>query len=82
MPTPLEQQCFTILTAAASASVGIVVHTNNPFKARAALSRAKRELGDTEMVPLTIRVSPDDSEHELWVLKRDAMPMFNLGELL
>lgn len=68
MPTMQEVQCSTILYAAASAEIGIVVRTDNPIKARAALYRLRNLLNDPELASLSIRVSPEDSEKQLWIL--------------
>lgn len=73
----LEMQCVTILQAAASAEYGIVLKTNDPAKARATLYRVRKDLGDTELAKLMIRVSPDDSEGELWII-RNASHMLDL----
>lgn len=68
MPTMQEVQCSTILYTAASAEIGIVVRTDNPIKARAALYRLRNLLNDPELASLSIRVSPEDSEKQLWIL--------------
>lgn len=79
-PSPHELQCLVILQAAASATLGLVITTNNPFKARAALYDARK--GDPSLASLHIRVSPNDSEHELWIIKRDANPGFSMESLI
>jgi hypothetical protein len=76
MPSQLEQQCLIILTAAASAAVGIVVGTNNPTKARAAIYKMRRDFANPEFDNIHIRVSPDNSEGELWLIQKDRMPTF------
>jgi hypothetical protein len=49
--------------------MGLVVRTNDPVKARASLYHTRKLLGDTALSTLQIRVSPNDSEHEIWVLR-------------
>jgi hypothetical protein len=72
-----ETQCAMILSSAASATHGIVVYTMmrpRPGHALPCSPYGRR----VELQPLQIRVSPDDSEHELWIVRRDAaMPIFN-----
>lgn len=70
--TALELQCAAILKAASEAEVGIVVHTNDPAKARATLYATRKLFGDSEFKNLTIRVSPDDTEHELWIIRNSS----------
>jgi hypothetical protein len=59
-----------ILNAALTSALGIVVRTNDAAKARATLYRVRKLLGDVELGQLQIRVSPDDSEHELWIIRK------------
>jgi hypothetical protein len=74
MSNMLDIQCATVLYAAAAAQVGIVVRTDNVIRARAALYRSRNALSDPELAAISIRVSPDDSEHELWILSnKDAV---------
>lgn len=70
--SPLEQQCVSILQAATQATHGIVVHTNDPARARATLYRVRKLVGDSEFNHLMIRVSPDDTEHELWIIRNSS----------
>jgi hypothetical protein len=70
--TPTDMQCLTVLQAAASAAVGLCVRTNNAYKARAELYRFRKDFGDPELRALSIRVSPNDSERELWILRASA----------
>ena len=65
----LDTQCLTILQAAASAEIGLCIKTNDPYKARASLYRFRKDLGDHELKQLQIRVSPNDSEGELWIIR-------------
>jgi hypothetical protein len=67
--TGLEQQCLTVLQAAASATVGLCIKTNDPYRARASLYRFRKEFGDQTLSILQIRVSPTDSEHEIWIIR-------------
>ena len=69
-----------ILYEALSAEFGLVLRTNDPTKARATLYTARRELGDTELAPLMIRVSPNDSEHEIWLIRKDRIPLLDLND--
>lgn len=66
----LDMQCHTVLLAAASAEVGLVLRTNDPYRARASLYRFRNAIGDAELRGLQIRVSPDDSEHEIWIIRQ------------
>ena len=82
MPTPTEISCFAVLQAAASAPLGIIVRTNNPVKARASLYKCRNMLNDPTLAALSIRVSPDNSEAELWLLSnRQAGLTFDVGKL-
>lgn len=84
MMTPENMQCLAVLTAAASSTVGIVVTTNNPTKARQTLYRFRKELCDPTFDDLQLRVSPDDSEHQLWVLRKVEVnkPTVSFSDLL
>jgi hypothetical protein len=79
--SPVELQCSTILLAAASATFGLVVRTNSPYKARAMLYRVRKELGDTTLEGLHIRVSPDDTEGAIWVIRRNQAAPFSISAL-
>jgi hypothetical protein len=70
MPTAQEVQCLTVLYGAATAELGLVVRTNDPVKARAALYHARNAVGDAELKDLTIRVSPDDTEGAIWIIRK------------
>ncbi len=70
MLTAQQLQCHTILTAAASAGIGLVIKTNNPAKARQAIYNFRTQFPDPTFADLMIRVSPDDSETELWILQK------------
>lgn len=72
-----EIQCSIVLTSASTAAHGLVVYTNDAARARAMLYRVRRMLGDITLKNLQVRVSPDDSEHELWIVRRETMPNFN-----
>lgn len=67
----IDTQCLSVLQAAASSAVGLCIRTNNAFKARAELYRFRKDFGDPELRSLQIRVSPNDSENELWILRPD-----------
>lgn len=79
MPTNLELQCAQVLHSAASADLGIVLRTNNPTKARASLYNTRKMLSDPVLDNLHIRVSPNDSENEIWIIKRNITQGFNIG---
>lgn len=80
--SPLELQVSTILLAAASATFGLVVKTNSPFKARAILYRIRKELGDSTLDGLHIRVSPDDAEGALWIIRRSQAAAFSISAIV
>lgn len=67
--TQLDMQCLTILQAAACADIGLCVKTNDPYKARASLYKFRKDIGDVTLTSLQIRVSPNDSEGEIWILR-------------
>jgi hypothetical protein len=71
MPSALDQHCITILYAVASSGFGLVIYTDDPVKARYTLYRVRKEVGDVVLANIQIRVSPNDSEHELWLLRMD-----------
>lgn len=81
MTSPLEVQCLAVLRAASSAQFGVVLRTSNAAKARATLYRIRKDLGDVALAAIHIRVSPDDSEHELWLLRRSAAPGYDLSAI-
>lgn len=80
--TDLELQCVAILRAALDEEYGIAVHTNDPFRARATLYRVRQLTADTEFAHLTIRVSPDNTENEIWIVRNTSrlidLPSTNL----
>jgi hypothetical protein len=70
MPSAQEMQCYAVLQAALESDIGIAVRTNNPTKARQAIYNFRKELGDTIYEDIQIRVSPDNTENELWLIRR------------
>lgn len=76
-----EHQCSVILLAAASATFGIIVGTNDPYKARAMLYRVRKELGDSTLAGLHIRVSPDNTEGAVWIIRRNQASAFNITSI-
>lgn len=80
MPTLVELQCNAILTAAASADIGICVTTDNVNRARQCLYRFRKELGDPTFENLQIRVSPNNTEREIWIIRKDATVGFIIGD--
>lgn len=69
MPTALDINCHMVLMAASTAELGIVLTTNDPPKARACLYKFRRDFGDPTFADLHIRVSPNNAEGELWILR-------------
>ena len=80
MLSSLDLQCAMLLQTAASAALGLVIQTNDPIKARAKLYGIRKALSDPTLAQLQIRVSPDDPEHEIWLLRRDQVPHFDLKD--
>jgi hypothetical protein len=70
MMTDLDHQCHAILSSAISAEHGIRLSTNDPTRARQQLYRYRKAIGDTSFDEVHIRTSPDDAEHELWLIHR------------
>ena len=79
MLTPQEMQCTTVLYAALSTPHGLVLLTNNPAKARAALYTARKTLGDPELARLTIRVAPNNVEKSLWLIHNNPLTEVGAG---
>lgn len=65
----LDMQCLTVLEAARDSDIGLCIKTNDPYKARASLYKFRKDLGDVTLTSLQIRVSPNNSENEIWILK-------------
>jgi len=84
MFTPTTDQCLSVMQTAAASAIGIVVQTNNPTKLRQTLYRFRKEWADPEFANLQVRASPDDSENEVWILRRNtaADPTVNFSELI
>jgi hypothetical protein len=59
----------TILQQAASAEYGIAIRTSDPYRARTELYNARKELNDPTLTGLQIRVSPDNPNGEIWLLR-------------
>jgi hypothetical protein len=70
--TVLELQCLAIWKEALGASVGLRVGTNDPTRARAQMYKVRTMIGDVDLSSLMIRVSPDDTEGEIWILRNAA----------
>lgn len=64
----MSSSAVEFLYRALSASVGIVIRTNNPTLARSRLYAAKRL--DPEFEALSIKPSSQVPESELWVLRK------------
>lgn len=76
-----DAQCLTILQSAVSAEFGLVIRCADPLKTRASFYKVRKNFGDPTMSDLTIRVSPDDPAHEIWLfhLRRANAPTLSLG---
>jgi hypothetical protein len=81
MLTPLETQCATILAEALTSTYGLVLRTSNPVRARAALYQTRKKLGDAALDALQVRVSPDDAECEIWLIRRSSAPALDIQNL-
>lgn len=71
--SPQDLQCLTVLQAAVADPVGIVLRTNNAAHARQTLYNFRSKFGDPTLAEIHIRVSPRDSEHELWLIRRTSI---------
>jgi hypothetical protein len=80
MLSPLENQCYTILTEACSSTYGLVLRTNDPNKARQTIYRARSLFNDPDFDKLQVRASPDDPQHELWLIRREPTVRLDEGE--
>lgn len=80
--SPLEVQCAQILNSALNSTYGLVVRTSSAAKARATFYRTRSILGDATFQDIQIRVSPDDSECELWLIRKSMLPLFDLNPVL
>jgi hypothetical protein len=78
MPTALELAARDILEAAASSATGIRCRILTPvgidsvtptLRAKQVLYRFRRELGDPRYAQIQIRLSPDDPDNELWLIR-------------
>lgn len=72
MTSPLQIAASKVLYAAVAAEVGIVVRTESALRAKAILYRFRQEIGDPILSSIQIRLSPDDPDHELWLIKLGA----------
>lgn len=82
MTTALDLQCATIWQAVATSDLGLVITTNDPAKARASLYRFRNSIGDTELTPFTIRVSPNAPTAELWIIRQEKTTGFTFEDVL
>jgi hypothetical protein len=80
MISHLDLQCTMLLQAAATAALGLVIVTNDPIKARATLYKVRQTLADPTLDALQIRVSPDNAEKEIWLLRKDQVPTHNIKD--
>lgn len=72
------RQILTIFRTACDSQYGVIVRTDNAALARVVFYDVRKEIGDVEFNQLVIRVSPDDTEHELWLIK-NAASLLNLN---
>lgn len=85
MFSPAETQALAILQAAAASTLGIVLRTSNPTRARQILYRVRTEFASAAFSKLQLRVSPDDAENEIWILHPAALVptvMFDFDQTL
>ena len=73
MPNAQETQAMTILYAACSAMLGIVVKTTNPTRARQLFYATRNELGDPTLNDIQIKASPDNVEGEIWIIRKSVV---------
>ena len=66
--TPLRLTCDAIFRAALSSRLGYIVHTNNAFRCRKILYSYRDEIRDPSFAQIQIKISPDDTEYDLWLL--------------
>lgn len=66
--TSLELHCIALWRLAADAATGLIIATNDPARARITMYNARKLCGDSDFDNLMIRVSPDDSEHQIWII--------------
>ena len=75
-----ETLASMILDAAATAPLGIVVSTNDPYKARATIYTTRQKLGNPLYAEIQIKVSPDNPEREIWLIRKDQMAAIALEQ--
>lgn len=81
MLSDMDALCFAILEQAAVSPFGVVIKTNSPIRARAAIYEVRKITGDSRFTELQIRVSPDDAEGEIWLLHSAKRPKATLPVL-
>ena len=81
MTTPQDYQCLAILQSIAASPHGQVIRTNNPAKARQVLYNFRKEFGDPTFADLQMRVSPDNTECEIWFIKKNSAPVVNIASM-
>jgi len=64
-----EEAAQRVLYAALAAEVGLVVKVESTLRAKAVLYALRKRLGDPALDVLQVRLSPDDPDHELWLVK-------------
>lgn len=70
MASALEMQALTVLEAAAALPLGLVLRTNDSYRARQILYRFRRD--NAALRCIQIRLSPNDPDHELWLIRQEA----------
>ena len=63
--------CDDLFTRAVESVSGIIVATNSTERAQSMLTRYRKELGNPDYAKIGIRLSPDDPDRELWLIKID-----------
>lgn len=74
--TLLRSQCELILNQALESKVGIVCRILPGFnvtKEEAKLYRFRKELGNPELLNLIIKLSPENPDNEIWILRGDLL---------
>jgi len=63
-----------VLYSAIESPHGIIVRTNDTMRARQLLYKFRKDLNDPNLNLLKIRLSPHDTDHELWIIKSTVDP--------
>jgi len=71
MKTETSLVILNLLSSVLDTPYGIVVYTNDAHRARAEIYRVRKLIANPRFYEIQIRVSPDDSEHEIWLIRRE-----------